>query len=144
MEIALGNGPVISSISRYLIRLRDRFHGCQISSTQTYTISFFSIHCQRISKLVRATEVHWNLEVAVALLFLPALILSSLPSLRNYPYMPKKRQSQSLLTKPASTAPAALSSVRAGTSQNGERASNVNNLLQQLRISQRTVCGPMF
>jgi hypothetical protein len=56
--------------------------------------------------------------------------------------MPKKRQPQSLLTKPATTAPAALSSARAGTFQNGERANNVSDLLQQLRISQRTVCGP--
>ena len=55
--------------------------------------------------------------------------------------MPKKRQPQLLLTKPSSTAPAALSSARAGTSQNGERASNVNDLLQQLRTSQRVVRG---
>lgn len=52
--------------------------------------------------------------------------------------MPKKRQPQSLLTKPSSTAPATLSSARTGSSQDGERPSNVNDLLQQLRISQRT------
>lgn len=52
--------------------------------------------------------------------------------------MPKKRQPQSLWTKVPSTAPAALSTARVGTSQDGERASNVNDLLTHLRISQRS------